>query len=187
LRKLAKELSGSKEAEKFLNALPHTYLEENHLHGFLIEHIKDYEECLNRTKQFLPYVDNWATCDSFNPKVFAKHKDELITEIGKWLDSGKTYTIRFGIVNLMRHYKKEGYDHQHLYWVRDVDNDDYYVMMAKAWYYATIMVDHFDDVLDLLENKQLKKEIHNKTISKAIDSYRIDPKQKAFLKTLVIR
>ncbi len=187
LRKLAKQFGASEEISVFLNDLPHTYFEENQLHAFIISGMKDYAECLQTLNRFLPYVDNWATCDQMSPRVFRKHRPELLQEIQKWTGSAETYTIRFGIGMLMEQYLEEDFDIAYPETVAAIRSEEYYVNMMIAWYFATALAKQYDAVLPYLENHRLDNWTHNKAIQKAVESYRITPEQKAHLKTLKIR
>ena len=160
LRRMAKELAGKKETGAFLNDLPHQFFDENQLHAFILSGMKDYAECLAALERFLPYVDNWATCDQMSPKVFRKHRTELLRPIKKWIESDETYTIRFGIGMLMEHYLDDDFDIAYPQTVADIRSEEYYVNMMIAWYFATAL---------------------------AKQSYRITPEQKEYLKTLKIR
>lgn len=184
LRQLAKELNKSPEAEAFLKALPHKYYEENNLHAFLIEKIKDFDNCLSETERFLPFVDNWATCDSMSPKVFGKHLTELEKRISVWLQSEKTYTVRFGIEMLMSWYLGDRFDPKYLEMVAGVSSEEYYVNMMIAWYFATALAKQYDAVIPYIENRRLSDWCHRKTIQKAIESYRITEEQKNYLRSL---
>lgn len=187
LRALAKELAGSEEAAEFLKNLPHRYYEENNLHGFLIERIKDYGDTVAALDAFLPYVDNWATCDLMSPKVFKKHPDELLLKIDEWLASGETYTVRFGIEMLMSFYLDERFEPLYLEKVARVKSEEYYINMMIAWYFATALAKQYEAALPYIENRRLERWTHNKTIQKAVESYRITDRQKAYLKTLKIK
>ena len=147
LRRLAKQLAGTAQAEVFLQALPHGYYEENNLHAFLIELIRDYDRALAETEAFLPYINNWATCDCFCPKVFAKHKKELLVPIRRWLDSGEVYTVRYGMEMLMRYYLDDAFRPEYLEWVADVRSTEYYINMMRAWYFATALAKQPDAAL----------------------------------------
>lgn len=184
LRKLAKEFGRMPEAAEFLKKLPHRYYEENNLHGLLIETIRDYEECLQAVNVFLPYIDNWATCDMLSPKVFGRHLAELLPQVKAWIDSGKTYTVRFGIGMLMRFYLDEEFSVDYARLVAGVKSDEYYVNMMVAWYFATALAKQYEAVLPFLKQHCLAKWTHNKTIQKAVESYRITDEQKVYLKTL---
>ena len=184
LRKLAKRLAGTPRAEAFLQELPHFYYEENNLHAFLVEAIRDYSEALRATEKFLPYIDNWATCDCFCPKVFAKHKKELLVPIRRWLDSGDAYTVRYGMEMLMRYYLDDAFRPEYLEWVADVRSTEYYINMMRAWYFATALAKQPDAALPWLTEKRLDLWTHNKTIQKAVESRRIPPGMKQLLRGL---
>ena len=187
LRKLAKQIGSSEEAATFLNDLPHLYFEENQLHAFIISGMKDYTACIHSLDRFLPFVDNWATCDQMSPRIFRKHRPELLQEIRKWIHSTETYTIRFGIGMLMEHYLDEDFDTAYPEAVASLRSEEYYVNMMIAWYFATALAKQYDAVLPYLEKKQLDPWTHNKTIQKAVESYRITPEQKNDLRSLKIR
>lgn len=184
LRKFAKEFSKMPEAKAFLQILPHKYYEENNLHGFLLEMIKDYEECVEQVDRFLPYVDNWATCDLMSPKVFKKHLPELLERIKVWLRSEDTYTIRFGIGMLMSFYLDEEFSEEYPELVAGVKSEEYYVNMMIAWYFATALAKQYEKILPFIEQQRLDTWTHNKAIQKAVESYRITPEQKTYLRTL---
>ena len=184
LRNLAKELSKEENIDEFLNDLPHRYYDENNLHGFIISRFKDYDKAVKSVDAILPYVDNWATCDLMSPTVFKKHRKELKSEINRWLDSDKTYTVRFGIEMVMSHYLDEDFDPVYLDKISRIRSDEYYVNMMKSWYFATALAKQWDNTLPFIENNALDVWSHNKTIQKANESYRITDEQKAYLKTL---
>ena len=186
LKKLAKELFGSETANKFIETLPHQYFDENQLHAFLISLIKDYQTCLKEVESFLPYVDNWGTCDQLSPKVFAKHKEELIIPIEKWLKSKCTYTVRFAVGMLMQHYLDESFKEEYMEMVASIKSEEYYVNMMIAWYFATALAKQWDSAIKYLENKKLSPWVHNKTIQKAVESYRISDEQKVYIKSLKV-
>lgn len=186
LKKLAKELFGSETANKFIETLPHRYFDENQLHAFIISLIKDYETCLKEVDRFLPYVDNWGTCDQLSPKTFAKHKEELIIPIKKWLKSKHTYTIRFAIGMLMQHYLDESFREEYMKVVASIKSEEYYINMMIAWYFATALAKQWDTAVKYIEDKCLDPWVHNKTIQKAVESYRIKDNQKAYLKSLKV-
>ncbi len=184
LRKLAKTLAGSPEAEEFLRSLPHRYYDENNLHSFLLCSIRDFDTCIEALDRFLPYVDNWATCDQLNPAVLAKHPDQLLPHIRRYMSSTHTYTIRFGIELLMRYYLDELFRPEYLTMVAQIRSEEYYVNIMCAWYFATALAKQYEAALPYITNRQLPRWVHNKTIQKAVESYRVSPEQKAFLKTL---
>ena len=186
LKKLAKELYGSELANKFIETLPHRYFDENQLHAFLISLIKDYVSCLKEVERFLPYVDNWGTCDQLSPKVFAKHKEELIAPIKKWLKSKHTYTVRFAIGMLMQHYLDESFKEEYMELVSKVSSEEYYINMMIAWYFATALAKQYKTAIKYIEGQKLSPWVQNKTIQKAFESYRITPEQKEYLKSLKI-
>lgn len=187
LRKLAKELFKEPETEEFLKLLPHQYYDENNLHGFLIEQIKDYNAAVTAIDAFLPYVDNWATCDLISPKVFKKHRPELLNEIQRWMASECTYTIRFGIGMLLTHFLDEDFAPEHLGWVAGIHSEEYYVNMMIAWYFATALAKQWDAVIPYIRQHRLDKWVHNKAIQKAVESYRVTDEQKAELRTLRVK
>ena len=187
LRAYAKDLGRRAEVQEFLEDLPHAYFDENQLHAFLLSGMKDYEACVAGVDAFLPYVDNWATCDQMSPKVFKKHRKELLAKIREWLKSGETYTVRFAIGMLMEHFLDEDFDPVYPEMVSKVRSEEYYINMMTAWYFATALAKQYDAVLSYIREKKLDVWTHNKTISKAVESYRITPEQKAYLKTLKIR
>lgn len=186
LRKLSKELFKSGEYGAFLEKLPHDFYEENNLHAFLIEQIKDFDMAIGETEKFLPYIDNWATCDCFQPKVFKKHKSKLSSYILKWIKSDETYTVRYAINQLMTHFLDEDFNEKYLAMVADVKSDEYYINMMRAWYFATALAKQYDKTILFLEQKVLDKWTHNKTIQKAIESYRVDKDTKEYLKKLKV-
>lgn len=183
LRKLAKELAGTEEAAAFIAQLPHKYYEENNLHAFLVCGIKDYDRCMAEVERFLPYIDNWATCDCFAPEAFKKHRAEVYSKIKQWLRSSETYTVRFGIVTLMD-YLKADFEKQMLSLVADIRSDEYYINMAIAWYFSMALVKQYDAALPYLLEERLDKWTHNKSIQKAVESRQIDDKTKSYLRTL---
>ncbi len=187
LRSMAKTLSKNENISEFLDELPHRYFEENQLHAFIISGIKDYDDCMDKLQIFLPYVDNWATCDQMSPKVFKKHKAGLLEHIREWISSDKPYTIRFGTGMLMEHFLDEDFDPVYPEMVSVLRSDEYYVNMMIAWYFATALAKQYDAVLPFIEGQKLDKWTHNKAIQKSVESYRITPEQKEYLKTLKIR
>ena len=182
LRKFAKEFAGTSEAEVFLQQFPHQYYEENNLHMMLITGIKDYEKCMEEVQRFLPYIDNWATCDYPAPKCFARHKDQVLEEAKKWISSRETYVIRYGIGMLMRLFLDEDFSPEYLAMVAAVQSQEYYVNMMIAWYFATALAKQWDAAVPYIEQHKLSDWVHRKTIQKAVESYRITPEQKEYLK-----
>lgn len=182
LRKLAKKTKDSKDV--FLSSLPHDYFEENNLHAFIISDISDFDECIGQVERFLPYVDNWATCDGLRPKCFAKNKAKLLEHIQAWLCADEPYTVRFGIEMLMLHYLDEDFNPDMLQAVAKIRSDEYYVNMMIAWYFATALAKQWKESVSFLENKKLSTWVHNKTIQKAVESYRLSAEQKQYLKSL---
>ena len=187
LRKLAKELGKREDISEFLTDLPHEYFDEDQLHAFILSGMKDYKECMEGVCRFLPFVDNWATCDQMSPKVFKKHRLALANQADRWLDSEHTYTVRFGIGMLMEHFLEEDFDLKYPERVAGLRSDDYYVNMMIAWYFATALAKQYDAIIPYIENRRLDLWTHNKTIQKAIESYRITPEQKEYLRTLRIK
>lgn len=187
LRALAKELSSDPEIGEFLTVLPHRYYDENNLHGFLISNKKDFGETVAALNAFLPYVDNWATCDLMSPKAFRKHPPELPGRIREWLTSGQTYTVRFGIEMLMSLYLDEAFSPEYPAWVAAVRSEEYYVNMMIAWYFATALAKQWDAALPYLTERKLSPWTHNKTIQKAVESYRITDARKTYLRTLKMK
>lgn len=184
LRSLAKELAKRGDISEFLNAVPHRYFDENQLHAFIISLTKDFELCMEQVCGFLPFIDNWATCDQLSPKVFKKHKSELLPIINLWLESGKTYIVRFGVKMLMDHFLDESFDVEYPQKVALIRSEEYYVNMMKAWYFATALAKQYDAVIPFIERGELDTFTHSKAIQKAVESYRITPEQKAYLKSL---
>lgn len=184
LRRIAKELD---DGDEFLRRLPHHYFEENLIHGFLLERERDFGAAIAGVEDFLPYVDNWAVCDQLNPKVFKKRRQELLPYIRRWIASDQVYTIRFAIGMLMRHFLDEDFDPDYLQQVAAVRNEDYYVKMMVAWYFATALAKQYDAALPYIIGKHLQPWTHNKAIQKAVESFRISDDQKALLRQYKIR
>ena len=184
LRSFAKELSKREDIDTFLNDLPHKYFEENQLHAFILSGMKDAAKAIELVDKFLPFVDNWATCDQMSPKVFKKHKDLLLEYTDKWIKSDLTYVKRFGIGMLMEHFLDEDFKTTYLTKVSKIRSDEYYVNMMIAWYFATALAKQYDATLPYIEKNKLDIWTHNKSIQKAVESYRITPEQKDYLKTL---
>ena len=190
LRNYTKELLKKYDIQSFVpffKDLPHQYYEENNIHAFLIEKINNYDECLFQLEQFLPYIDNWATCDMLNPKVFSKNKDKLLKKINEWIKSSHTYTIRFGIGMLMRYFLDKDFNSSYLELVYSIKSEEYYVNMMKAWFFATALTKQYDATLPVFQNKKLDTWTHNKAIQKAIESFRVPTEHKQYLKTLKIK
>lgn len=186
VRKLAKKWAKDPEIVEFLAQLPHRYYDENNVHAFVVEQIKDYEVCLAQTERFLPYIDNWATCDMMAPKVFGRHREELLEPICRWMASGDTYTVRYGIGMLMRFYLEEDFKPEYLQWVAEVSSQEYYVNMMRAWYFATALAKQYEAAVVYLEEKRLDAWTHNKAIQKAYESFRVTADQKKVLRGLKV-
>ncbi len=182
-RKLAKELCKNEPdlVKDFLSQLPHSYYDENMLHGLLISEIKDFGECIDAVERFLPYVDNWAVCDIMSPKCFKKNKKALLPILMKWMESPEEYTVRFGLEMLMSHYLDDDFRPEYLAKAAEVRSDKYYVNMMIAWFFATALAKQWDSTVPYLEENKLDVWVHNKTIQKARESYRITEEQKQYL------
>ena len=183
LRKYAKNLP-LEDAKAFLLELPHEYFDENQLHAFIVSEIKDIDACIKEVNTFLPYVDNWATCDQMSPVIFKKHKDKLLVEVKRWIASSETYTVRFGIKMLMQHFLDEDFNLEYPEMVAKIQSEEYYIKMMIAWYFATALAKQYDSVIPFIEEGRLEKWTHNKAIQKSIESYRITTEQKKYLRTL---
>ena len=184
LRKYAKELAKNPEVSLFLSALPHAWFDENQLHAFLISEEKDFDTCVREVNRFLPYIDNWATCDQLSPRVFRKHRDELLPQIQIWLQSDRTYTIRFGIGMLMQHYLDDRFDPAYPELVAGIRSEEYYVNMMIAWYFSTALAKQYAQIVPFFETPRLDPWTHNKAIQKAVESFRITAEQKTYLRGL---
>ena len=184
LRKYAKMLAKRDDIREFLDCLPHMYFDENQLHAFIISEIKDHDECVKEVNRFLPYIDNWATCDQLSPKAFKKNKEKLEAEIKEWIKSDKTYTVRFGTGMLMQHFLDGNFELKYADAVAQIQSDEYYVKMMIAWYFATALAKQYESILPYFGNNRLDVWTHNKAIQKAIESYRITPEQKEYLRSL---
>ena len=184
LRKFSKIVFQSTEKEKFLSALPHFYYEENNLHAFLIEKIKDFDEAICETEKFLPFIDNWATCDMFRPKVFAKNTDKMLAFAEKWINSDETYKVRYGIGILLSYFLDENFTSDILRLASSKKSCEYYVNMMIAWFFATALAKQYDETIVYLEENRLPMWIHNKTIQKSCESLRLTHEIKNYLKTL---
>lgn len=183
LKKYAKQLIKENAYGDFIKDLPHKYFDEDQLHAFIIAEIKDYETCINEVNNFLPYVNNWATCDQLSPKAFKKNKDELLKEIGCWIKSKETYKVRFAIGNLMRHFLDEDFNPKYPEMVAKVKSEEYYVNMMIAWYFATALAKQYETILPYIVENRLETWTHNKTIQKSMESDRITAEQKEYLKS----
>ena len=186
LRQLAGQLKDRADIGEFLHDLPHKYFDENQLHAFIISGLKDFDACIGEVSRFLPYVDNWATCDQMSPKVFRKHRPELLAFIREWMASGETFTVRFGIGMLMQHYLDEDFNPAYPELVAGIRSEEYYINMMRAWYFATALAKQYEAAIPFLENRRLDDWTHNRAIQKAIESYRITPEQKVYLKSLKV-
>lgn len=184
IRNFAKNISNTPDACEFMQSLPHEYYEENNLHAFLISEIKDFDKCIEELERFLPFIDNWATCDSLRPVCFKFNTDRLLEHIYIWLKSDKPYVVRFGIEMLMVHYLDKFFDEKHLYLVSKIRSEEYYVNMMIAWYFATALAKQYKASIPFIEANKLPSWVHNKTIQKALESYRISDEVKVYLKSL---
>lgn len=184
LKSLAKEFYQRPEAGEFMNSLPHEYYEENNVHGFMIERMKDFELCIAETEKYLPYIDNWSSCDQLRPPVFKKHRPELMEKIRQWLSSEEVYTVRFAVGMLMVHFLDEDFSPEYLELAGKIQSEEYYVNMMLAWYFATALAKQYDSVLPYLTERKLSPFVHNKAIQKAVESRRVSDERKAFLRTL---
>lgn len=182
LRRLAKKYAKDERIEAFLSALPHKYQEENTLHGFIISLEKSFDKAIAETERFLPYINNWAVCDGISPKIFEKNKLQLLEYIKKWIKSDETYTVRFAIGMLMRHFLDEEFEPRQMELVISVDSEEYYIRMMQAWYMATALAKQYDAAFEVIKAKKLPKQTHNKSIQKAVESYRITDERKEILK-----
>ena len=187
LRTFAKSLHKDHDIESFLSCVPHQYFDEDQLHAFVISLEKDFDKCVTEVDAFLPFIDNWATCDQLSPKVFKKEPEKLFSYIQTWINSDKTFTVRFAIGMLMQHYLDANFDTKYADMVAEVRSEEYYVNMMIAWYFATALAKQYKLVLPYLEDKRLDTWVHNKAIQKSAESYRISDEQKTYLKTLKIR
>lgn len=187
LRAMAKRLHGTAQAEEFLHALPHEYFEENQLHAFLLEYERDYSALIAALDAFLPYVDNWATCDQMNPKSLGRNKEALLAKIREWLASGRCYTVRYAIGQLMRWYLDADFKPEYADMVAAVRSEEYYVRMMAAWYFATALAKQYDAVLPYFTERKLDAWTHNKAIQKAVESYRVSDEHKTALRRLKVK
>lgn len=187
-RKLAKTLMKefTDDSQAFIKQLPHYYFDENMLHGLMIAEIKDYDECIKELELFLPYVDNWAVCDSISPVSFKKNHDRLIDKCREWIKTDDTYTCRFGMLMLMKHFLDEDFKAEYLTLPANVESDEYYINMMRAWYFATALAKQWDETIPIIENRILDPWTHNKTIQKACESFRVSSEQKKYLRGLKV-
>ena len=183
LRKMAKQICKTPITQEFLQTLPHRYFDENQLHAFILSEEKDFNTCIAELEQFLPYVDNWATCDQLSPRCFKKHTTELLPFIRKWMRSTHTYTKRFGIGTLMRYFLDEAFRPEYLEWIASIKSDEYYIRMMQAWFFATALAKQWDAALPYIQQHRLDSVTHRMTIQKAVESFRITDEQKGLLKT----
>ncbi len=181
LRRLAKEIG---EDEDFLTSLPHESFEENQLHAFIISGMRDFDECVRRLDEFLPYTDNWATCDQMSVKLFKKHTAELLPHVKRWISSEHTYTIRYGIGCLMNYYLDGNFRKEYAELAAGVNCDEYYISMMVAWYFATALAKQYDAVIPYIERRRLDPATHRRTLQKALESFRITDERKQYLRTL---
>ena len=187
LRDFAKSLSKDQDIGEFLSYLPHQYFDEDQLHAFVISLERDFDKCIAEVDAFLPFIDNWATCDQLSPKAFKKEPEKLLPYIQIWIKSDKTYTVRFAIGLLMQHFLDDHFDLKYADEVAGIRSEEYYIRMMIAWYFATALAKQYELVLPYLEDKRLDDWVHNKAIQKSIESYRITDEQKAYLRTLKVR
>lgn len=184
LKKLAKQMIAENKWREFISCFPHYYYEENNLHAFILSELKDYDECVKLVDRFLPYVNNWATCDQMRPKSFNKNQDKLIGRVFEWIKSDKPYTVRFGIETLMMYFSKTHFDERFVDLVKGVKSEHYYVKMMIAWYFATLLVYQWDVTVKVLQNRELGEWEHKKTVQKALESFRISKEKKDYLRSL---
>lgn len=187
LRKLAREITKAGEAEAFISRLPHRYFEENQLHAFILSEMKDYTVLSDELEKFLPYIDNWATCDQLRPKIFIKNADAVYEKIRIWVKSDHTYTVRFGLGMLMAYFLDDKFMPEHLELAADIVSEDYYINMMRAWYFATALAKQYDDTVKIIESRRMDKWTHNKSIQKARESFRVSDEHKSYLNGLKIR
>ena len=187
LRAFARELSGDKEIGAFLSGLPHQYFDEDQLHAFVISQEKDFERCAAQVEAFLPFINNWATCDQLYPKAFRREPERLLPSIDRWIRSDRTYTVRFAIGMLMQHFLDDRFEVRYADMVAKVRSEEYYVHMMIAWYFATALAKQYEQILPYMEEKRLDAWVHNKAIQKSVESYRIPEERKEYLRTLRVR
>lgn len=187
LRAFAKALYKDRDKEDFLSCTPHQYFDENQLHAFVISLEKDFDKCIAEVDAFLPFIDNWATCDQLSPKAFKREPEKLLQYIQSWIKSDQTYTVRFAIGMLMQHFLDECFETGYADMVAEVRSEEYYINMMIAWYFATALAKQYERTVPYLEGRRLDGWVHNKAIQKSVESYRITDEQKAYLKTLKVR
>ena len=187
LREFAKALYKDRDKEDFLSCTPHQYFDENQLHAFVISLEKDFDKCIAEVDAFLPFIDNWATCDQLSPKAFKREPEKLLQYIQSWIKSDQTYTVRFAIGMLMQHFLDERFEAGYADMVAEVRSEEYYINMMIAWYFATALAKQYERTVPYLEGRRLDGWVHNKAIQKSVESYRITDEQKAYLKTLKVR
>ncbi len=187
LRAFAKALYKDRDKEDFLSCTPHQYFDENQLHAFVISLEKDFDKCITEVDAFLPFIDNWATCDQLSPKAFKREPEKLLQYIQSWIKSDQTYTVRFAIGMLMQHFLDERFEAGYADMVAEVRSEEYYINMMIAWYFATALAKQYERTVPYLEGRRLDGWVHNKAIQKSVESYRITDEQKAYLKTLKVR
>lgn len=183
LRKIAKELIKQGESDIFIEELPHKYFEENQIHVFILSEMKDFDRLINETERFLPYIDNWATCDQFRPKIFAKYPDAVLSKIREWTSSDKTYTVRFGLGMLMAYFLDDKFSPEQLDIAVNIQSGEYYINMMRAWYFATALAKQYEYCIRVIEENRLDVWTHNKTIQKARESFRVSDEHKEYLKS----
>ena len=184
LKELAKKYYANSNIDEFLRDLPHKYFEENQLHSFILSLYKDYDKLINDINIFLPCIDNWATCDQLIPKIFKRNKDKLLKEIDEWLKSDLIYTKRFAIEMLMSYFLDDSFDLKYAIYISNIQSEEYYLNMMIAWYFSFALIKQYDKVIGIIESKQMSKWVQNKTIQKAIESFRVSDEHKEYLKTL---
>lgn len=185
LRKFGRSIKDTPEAQAFLHDLPHPYYDENNLHGILISEMKDFDRTVAALDAFLPFVDNWATCDLLSPKAFRRAGERVLPHVRRWMASGYTYTVRFGIGELMRDFLDAQFKPDYLFWVADIHSREYYINMMIAWYFATALAKQYESTLPYFENRVLDQWTHNKAIQKAKESFRVTDAHKAYLSELI--
>ena len=184
LRKIAKDMVKSGTYKDFISKLPHKYFEENQLHAFVLSEIRDFNVVIDEIGRFLPYVDNWATCDQLSPLGFKKNSDKLLTYIQKWIKSKHVYTVRFGVLCLMRYFMDDKFDIKYVDIVADIKSKEYYINMMRAWYFATCAAKHFDEILPYFRDGKIDDWTCSRAIQKAIESYRVIPEHKVRLRQI---